>query len=289
MNKLSERFRRESMMRRLSVISIIAAAVLVFTFFIALMYEFELIELPDFVSGLLGQPGVDTVEVIPGDDGSIYDALMQKKAAPGVTVTRNINAADAAVFFTELKPSEEYSVFNRVTLYADNKSLVLRNKIWRQGMRYRIETYDVNNALLKTILCDGTNVYVTERAGENETGRIFPVSDGFTLEQQAGMPSVEDIRVLLAGSSGENSEPEQDIDNISVSLVRTAENSVYHVEYDYMNLLLHEQLYISLENGFVVHAETRETSGNLTYSLETDFMQTGITGYAGINIFTPET
>ncbi len=275
-------------MRRLSVISIIAAAVLVFTVFVVLMYEFELIELPDFVSNLLGQPGKDTVQVIPGDDGSIYDALMQRETVPGISVTRNINAADAAVFFTELQPSDEYSVFNRVTLYAGNKSLVYRNKIWRQGIRYRIETYDNHDALLKTIICDGENVYITDRTGEEETRRVFPVSDGFTLEQQAGMPSVEDIRVLLAGSGGETPETVRIIDNISVSLVRTAENSVYHVEYDYMNLLLHEQLYISLENGFVVHAETRETSGNLTYSLDTDFMQTGITGYAGINIFTPE-
>jgi hypothetical protein len=51
----------------------------------------------------------------------------------------------------------------------------------------------------------------------------------------------------------------------------------------------HEQLWISLEYGFIVRAETRETGGNkLTYSLVTDFMQTGITGYSGVNIFSPD-
>ncbi|MDD4774277.1 MAG: hypothetical protein PHZ09_11875, partial [Eubacteriales bacterium] len=98
----------------------------------------------------------------------------------------------------------------------------------------------------------------------------------------AGMPSVEDARAALNDTGG------GDIDNVSVSLVRTPEASVYHVEYDYMRLLLHEQLYISLEYGFIVRAETVETSGQLTYSLVTDFMQTGITGYAGADIFSPD-
>lgn len=271
-------------MRRLSLVSVIAAAVLVFAFFIVLMARAGLIELPSFLSGFLVQPGEETTEVIPGDDGKIYEALAERKKTEGVAVTRDINAADAAVFFSSLQFSDEYSIFNRVTLYADEKSLTVRNKIWRQGALYRIETYDMNDILQKIVLCDGENVYVTAVSGGEKTKRVFPAGGEFTLEQQAGIPSAEDIRALLTGDAAGTA----DIENISVSLVRTAENSVYHVEYDYISLLLHEQLYISLENGFVVRAETRETSGKLTYSLETDFMHSGITGYSGINIFKPE-
>ena len=80
------------------------------------------------------------------------------------------------------------------------------------------------------------------------------------------MPSAEDNRVIIAADTA------VDIDNISVSRIRTAENSVYHVEYDHMNLLLHKQFYISPENGFVIRQEIREKSGALTYNLGTSFI-----------------
>lgn len=297
MNNLSQKFKHESIMRRISVISIVAAAALVFTVFMAMMYKSGLIKLPGFVTSLFGQAGVNTVEVIPGDDGRIYDALMQKGTVDGVSVSRNITAADAAVFFAELIPSAEYTVFNRYTLFSDASSVTYRNKIWRQGVRYRIETYDNNDKLIKTVICDGESVYVTEHAGEEVSSHTFPVNDSFTLEQQAGMLSVEDVRAALDNTAADNTVEKpgettgdvRDIGNVSVSLVRTVDSSVYRVEYDYTLFPLHEQLYISLEYGFIVHAETRETAANtLTYSLVTDFMQTGITGYPGVNIFSPD-
>lgn len=286
MNKLSEKFKHEKRMRRLLVIFIIAFLVLAAAFTVILMFRFGLIKPPDFLSALLGEDGEDIKEVIPGDDGVIYDALMNRETTEGITVTRNINAADAAVFFTELRPAGEYSLFNRVTLYADNRSITYINKIWRQDQRYRIETYDIKEVPIKTVICDGEYVYVTYH-NDSDGESVFPAS-GFTLEQQAGMPSVDDILKRLTEKEREKTDVIQDIENISVSLIQTRENSLYHVEYDYLYLLLHEQLYISIENGFVVRAETRETSGILTYSLETDFMQTGIAGYTGSgDIFAP--
>ena len=281
MTKPEGKFKRETRMRRISVISLVAAAIVVFVFFAVLMYNNGLLSLPGFITSLLGKPGDKTVTVLPGDDGAVYDALMHNETAEGVSVYRDLTDADAAGFFTELQPVDEYSLFNRVTLYEGNKSITYRNKIWRQGPRYRIEVYDEKNNPYKTIICDGVNVYLTLHTDHSDMMRVFPAGGEFTLEQQAGMPSIEDARAALGDGGGE------DIDNVSVSLVRTPEASVYHVEYDYMRLLLHEQLYISLEYGFIVRAETTETSGQLTYGLVTDFMQTGITGYSGADIFHP--
>jgi outer membrane lipoprotein-sorting protein len=170
------------------------------------------------------------------------------------------------------------------------------NNIWRQGVRYRIETYDGSNKLIKTIVCDGDSVYVTEYNGADVSSHTFPVNDSFTLEQQAGMLSVEDVRAALGNTGADNTDEtsgetagSRDINNVTVSLNRSADSSVYHVEYDYLAIPLHEQLDISLEYGFIIKAETYETGENtLTYSLVTDKMQTGITGYPGVNIFSPD-
>lgn len=304
MNNLSDKFRRERFLRRLSVISIAAAAAIVFLFFIVLMYNSGLIELPGFIALFIGDSDEDKTEVIPGDDGRIYDALSRKKNIEGVSVTRNITDKDAAAFFAELEPAEEYSLRNRVILYYGGKSVTYLNHIWRQGKRYRIETYDADKRPVKTTVCDGENVYVTVYTDGEGSTRSFPADESFTLEQQAGMISAERVLAALKAaqdpettdsenapddSAEEKSAEKGDVLNISISLIRTAKNSVYHVEYDCPDLPLHERLFVSIEYGFVTYAETRMTDGDEPiYILETEFMQTGITGYSGPDIFSPD-
>lgn len=273
---LDKKLEHDKRMTVLSIISIIVVAVLIFAVFEVILYNNGLIEIPRFITKLLHLDN-EITEIIPGDDGEIYEALKNNKSTDKVYLSRFITPEDIIEFFKNSSHANEYTLYNTVTYKSEEKTLFYKNKIWRQDNNYRIEQYDETGSLSKLIICDGSEISITSYGTENiKRTRIYNVNENFTLESEAGIPSLSSIKTLLESS---------DITEPDIALLRTSDNSFYSVSFGYSDLTQREEYFISLETSIIMRVEIYE-NGHSVYSVATDFFETAITGYSNINLFT---
>ncbi len=239
----------------------IVAATLAFVFF---MHRFELIELPTPIEKLLGlYDGGESV--LPGDEGKIYDALKNGTKYDDISVIYDVSAQDKYKLLDQTKEIQIYTFFNTVSFSDGENTKVQTNKIWREYDKYRIETYE-KNTLVRLIICDGANVWVTDRSNGIEKTNAYGINDEFTIADQAGTVSLDDFI---------NSET---IDTFAASIIRSETDSLWYAELIRSDIPQREHFYVSLKYGIVVNCEIYH-DGKLTYKLTTDRISDTLDGY----------
>ncbi|MBQ4574314.1 MAG: hypothetical protein IJA85_03875 [Clostridia bacterium] len=247
--------RREKLLWRLSVLSLVVIVAAVLGLFVWGLYSIDVLVLPSFISDLFPKGEDAEDEVIPGDEGAIMQAVKDHAEGVEVTVIPDPDTLDLASLLFDLPEHPTYTLVNYTILKSDDSFMMRMNKVWRDGEKYRVETYSADGAQrLVTAICDGETVSITDHL--YDTTARYPAGGEFTLSSQAGMPDIELTR-------GEGA-PE-----LEVSLVRSANDNLYYCVFDYEQPEQREELYISIEYGIVVRAETY-VGENVVYTLETE-------------------
>ena len=271
MKELNERLKKERMLSFLSTASLILLAAGLFSLFVFWMWRIGVLSVPSFISDMFGKEEPEAPEVIPGDDGKIYDAL-SGNIPEGWSVFADIPEDELETLLEQTEAPKEYTLKNKIIRTSGGVSDEYSNTIWVSGDSYRIQSYRDGKPFV-IIVCDGERVSVTDIDGAEESTRTFPLSETFTMEAQAGMPSVGDYL------------SDETLENKSVTLVRSPSSNVYLLTGEYTGLGLTVSVYISLEYGLILRSET--VSGDETvYTCLTTYLEPSITGYSGTDIFT---
>lgn len=288
MNDNHTDIKREKRNFRTATVLLIVIAVLFFAVLVFVLYKVNVLELPDFIEELISTQTPEQPFVAQIDEERVFDALIDIGSDNydagmeyDTILTYGIDSFDDEQFTELISQSpyyEEYSLVLKVTVYGEMQQTTNTNYIWRSGEKYRIDTYR-GGKHIRSVVCDGEKVAITDYVtysdtpytdayGNSDVTRIYPISDIFTLETQAGIPSPKDF---ISDSN---------IENLSVSLVRQANNNLICVSYDRTDMPQKETLYISPEYGLIVNAESR-FNGILTYYVSCSSMQEGLSGYSG--------
>jgi len=230
----------------LSVLSAALAILLLAGVVLLILWHYEVIDL----SGKKNPS--ENESVIPGDEGRFFEALT-KGSAEGVTITYDIASENLSALLQNNPPITSYYLDNTFTYYGENAVKRGSNKIWRDGDRFRIQTYE-EGSLVKTVVCDGKMVYMS--SSNSDTFSSYPASEHFEVESYASMPRSRDFFELPTAT------------DLSITLFRDTTDTLYHVSYLDAALGQIERLFLSIEYGLVLRAETYADQ-RLIYSLET--------------------
>jgi len=275
-DRLRDQFRRENRLTILSVASLILFVLALLVVGMVMMYRTGLITLPEWLSGGDDRP----MEVLPGDEGMIDEALRNPENRLDVAVTWDMTAEEVRRQLLAFPPLSEYTAENRVTVYGGHMQNTVTNKIWRSGEKYRLESYDSDGTLQRVVISDGSSVLVTEYSSRTESvSGTFPVSQEFSLENQAGMPDLAPVY-----RQWENAGEESSLTDLSVALARTAESNVYYLTYGYEDSPVTEEIFLSLEYGMVVNARSYD-DGETIYQLVTTSLEPSLEGFDPEQLF----
>lgn len=257
-NRVPATFRSYSARRVviMTALLLLLAALMVLLF----CYWLGLLDPPSFLAPLFGGQQ-EKIEILPGDNGTIYNALHDKPTEE-CYVQYDVGALDAAALLLEAVPSEHYYMRNMVTYYNGDRANVRQNSIYRDGARYRVETYDEDDVLLTVTVCDGEMVSITDYTADPEgVRRGFFASDSFSLESTAAMP---DTALLQSVAAGQNAEWKLG----ETALIRSVYGAVYYVGISRPEAYQTETVYISMEYAVPVYAQVT-FDGNIAYLLTT--------------------
>lgn len=277
---LEGKLRRERRMTVISVASLIVFVLALLCAGVFMMARVGLMPLPSFLEEWLSRTGRDEIAVLPDDDGRIYAALQNQSPENGeIAVTRDLHPEEVRSLLLSNTPLEEYTVVNRVSVYGGHMKNTVVNKIWRSGSRYRLESYEANDTLLRVIVCDGERIRLTEYSSKSEAvSAYFDAGDAFSLESQAGMPDLAAIYAILGSAEDSGAA------RLSVSLARRADANVYQITYGYADSDQTEEIYLSLEYGMIVRAASYMGQDQL-YLLETTSMTPALTDCDADTVF----
>lgn len=240
---------RQRILSLLSILSLMLAAV----FFIsALAFGLSKIGVID-ISKLFGYGDSDN-EILPGDGGRFADALRDNSSTDKVLMIADIPLSELSSLLANNPPAETYYISNSFVYYSRGITYSSSNRIWKDGENYRVETYQ-GTTLKQTVICDGSKVGITE--GQSNDTHVFEINDSFNIESYASMPHPRDFLSRW------------DVNNLTITLLRTESDNLYQVSYKYPSMNQTELLYISIEYGLVVKAETY-IGTDLVYSLSTE-------------------
>ena len=267
MNTQSEKSRRARLLSVLSVGSLALGVALLIVVFYFAMYKIGVIDLPPALSKLFSGDGA--YEIIPGDDGRIYEALNGNKNAlrEGELLFYDIGDDDLNSLISNLSPNHEYTVEYRIT-QSDGKISSTKNvTVWRSGSKYRILTENPNGRTERIILSSGTSTTITEyKNGVPERSYTVPSAEAFDISSETGIPS---LKTALNSSY---------VTDLHIDFIRAAEHNIYRLKYVYSDLGTKEELCISFDLGIVLSADTYDGDTNV-YSCRTVSVLNRLEGY----------
>lgn len=227
-------------------------------------YWLRLFEPPAFLAPLFGIQQ-ETTEILPGDHGTVYQALHEQGTGDSY-VQYDVGTLDAAALLLQASPSDHYYLRNIVTYYNGEHANVQQNSIYRDGDRYRVETYDENDTLLTVTVCDGRAIstidYTYDANGEMH---VFFAGDSFSPESLASMPDTTLLQSVAAGENGEWQLNE-------TALIRSVYGAVYYIEIARSASLQTQTVYISLDYSIPVYAQV-SLDNHVSYLLTTLTLQ----------------
>jgi len=264
--KIDEKLRREKLFSVLSIISVVAVAIILLGMFSIWLYNIGVISLPGFIEDMLGLGEDKNTEILPGDEGKIYDALENGNLHDGQTIQYDIGKDDLLAMLHDTDKPDEYTAQYEVIRYdSKGRERISYTTVWYSGGKYRIETREAG-ALVQLTVYDGELVHITDKNGTGET-RTYAAGD-FSLESAAGIPSAESI---FSDSSPEN---------VDISLLRTSTSNIYHINYVSDGVDQYDTLYVSLEYGLVLNA-TVYKEDRIYYTCKTALLEPRIVGFGG--------
>ena len=229
----------------LSLISIVSVLLLTFAVVALILwglYRAELFSLPSELHLFFdpAETAAETEKPAP----SVYDILRDAGAEtdPAIPVYRF--SGDFSVLRTLLaqsKPRDAWYTETETVLRAGNKESTVVVCFWRLGDSYRIERR-TDGKTSEIFISDGTRVYYED--AERNASRVFPLSDGFSPEAAAGIPSSASFSEI----------PEEQIE--AASYAEIDGSLVYYVRFRHPDSGFREEYWISPESELVIRCRT---------------------------------
>lgn len=269
---------------------IVAAMIVVFGAVFVWMYSVDLLFLPDFVENIFG---------IGGDGDAVYTQdelsgiVAPKREDDGDTAVFDITYENLRAALVSKKPPEGYYLSADIGYYGDSGVSAHRIRVWRDGDRFRTESYADSTTEHPRLLCigDAESILVNDMQGGDV--RILPRGD-FLPENEIGIPSVDELLgtvasfpEILAPDAGETvsgtdtaahtdetdvteapaavNEENTEFTDCELSLIRTDSGNVYLIAFTHAGLGIREEYYVALENRSVISHVTY-ANGNPVYS-----------------------
>jgi hypothetical protein len=184
------------------------------------MYSIKLLILPDSVAELLGIGDKGTDEPLPWDTGELSGAIKNGKSSEKIELTFDISYENLRAALINESVPEGYYQKLRICYYDKETEISHRVVLQRHGEKFRIEKYssnisssqDISSGIEKLIIADNTTLYYHDKiSGES---RSIPRGAGITPESEAGLPSVDDLLLIIAEKSwAEDTEDSFNTDN----------------------------------------------------------------------------
>ena len=220
-------------------------------------------KIPDFITELWRGPD-DTITVIPGDEGKIYEALMGNGTDETIQITPDLNQDNINALIEEMKVRRQFYCEAQSTLYAGDGRLTNHLVIRYHDGSYRIEQSDDSGRLIKVVADNGKTATVRnlDSHGNSKTAE-FP-SGTVDLFAQAGMPNGKEFLDLP------EAQPSAQDARRTFTLIESEEyGNLLYLAYertkgDYSQ---YEVCYYSLDYGIAVRYESYE-NGVMTYLYE---------------------
>lgn len=190
--------------------------------------------------------------VLPGDGDVIYESL-HDAPRESVCLFPDVTHETVKELIANVDSPSSYCWYYTSTLYSSRKDMSRHGILIRNDGKYKIEQYDANNRLVRTVTLENGSLTVDADGSRSEFS-----PEQTSLFAEAGVP---DANTFLT-SSGEE---------FNYTLVESDYGTLLYAEFvsakdGYEQT---ETYYISLDYGIVVRADCYE-NGTLIYSLETN-------------------
>ena len=175
--------------------------VLLFSFLAALffgLYKADLLRLPGFLERLL--PGENTQSNEPEISPAFLSSLSGIPPAPDSSGEKLLSLSGSSLgdlLAAAKKPSSIYQQFS-VTWTAGDAYRSQQIYYVSVGSAERADVYE-NGELVKLVISKDGVLYVRDRSGERRYEG--PAADGFTLQSEVGLPSLDGIRKIIASAA----------------------------------------------------------------------------------------
>lgn len=195
---------QDNVLSLLSIVSVILGTLLVVFFMLWFLYKADILSIP--LSGLFGKQGEETAE--PYIEPSVIDFL--KSAADGSEDPESPAVRFSGGFDTlyallsEAIPADSYYMETETAFHSGEARTACTVRIWKDGQNFRISRYPVGDpGQAENYLSDGAVVRYSDTASSKTAS--FPMSDAFSIEALAGVPSVraftDDASVVIDSAS----------------------------------------------------------------------------------------
>ncbi len=249
---------------------IIIAMVIVFGAVFAWMYSMDMLFLPSFVEDLIGKND----DELSWDLGALSELVKSGKDESGESVTFDVSYENLRTALLESEREDGIYISADIKYFAGTDAYIRRVIYYRDGERFRVELYDTAPqsavsvpTLQTTKISDGKKIcFIDNKSGESG---ILPYDASILPENEAGIPSVDELLLALAEFPESEGAPSSDnpigVRNTTLKLVRTELGNVYYVAFTYGDIGLVEEYYVSLEHRAVISMTSTE-NGKTVYS-----------------------
>ena len=235
----------------LSVLSVVAAFVVICTGVIYLLAKLDLITVPGFISG------EKEVETSPtGTEGqNLLDALVGSGDEP-VPADLSLDGNRLKSVLADYNVISPYAVVGTITYSGEKYIRNLRFFACVYGEKYRVDVYDGADIVRSTVF-DGTDFRITDGSGT----KYLENTDYFDSDAALPLPS---LKRLCA---------DENYEFVSAYIEEETGSCVCRGHFTDRNM--HDELVISTEYGIIVSADTY-IGNKLIYSCRISLVTTGI-------------
>lgn len=216
----------------------------------------------DFFRELFGLPE-RRVNVLPYDDGKIYQSLSDGTSGGDVTVKVSLSPENVKALLENVTLADDYYQETQYTVFAGNSQSIKRKAVIRRTESLTgISLYDESGALFKRIEQLPKGVRVTNISADgNETSSEFPYGT-ITAEQESG--------VIMTHTDFLDGNLSSQFDESSYSVAYSSYGTVMQITFEKSDerYIRTQKYWLSLDYGIVVRAECYEND-SLVYLLET--------------------
>lgn len=278
---MKKQLEKESRSVALGTAIIVIAMVIVFGAVFAWMYSMDLLFLPDFAKDIFGISDDDGD--VRWDLGALSEIVKSERDEGGEVVTFDVTYENLRAAFLSEEAPEGLYLSADVSYYADGEASTRRIRYYRDGDRFRTETYAIGDSeMLETLkIANSEHVTVIDRTtGESRT---IPRTAGIYPENEAGIPSVDTLLSAIeafpemtgdvsdtadTAPAGSDAAETSHVTDCELRMVRTDSGNVYYIAYTYKDLGLREEYYVSLDYRIIISANTT-LAGKPVYSYKT--------------------
>ena len=234
---------------RLSVLLAVLAAILILGAFFYGMVRLGVVRLPFSADAETGQAPPEKTE------DQLFDFLRVGSWPEDAAVTYDIRPEDYLSMLEEAPYVKEYELTFEVTVSSPLSKSTEEHRVRRTADGFEVDTYR-EKRLVRRVKSSADNLSVIEEdhSGGRVTRRTFTGAEGFTMESEIGIPSLDSF----IGAD--------DIYDLEITLVRTQSLNAFHVTYKTVSPRMTETMLVSLDHGLILMAQTAAENGEIIYS-----------------------